>query len=199
MNAQQENGVNQIASESTTDLSQGTNHGQSIAPVADGSNLDKVRDILFGNQVREYDKKFSRLEERVIKECATVRDETRNRLDSLEKFLKNELESLSERLKHEHSTRDEAVKALAQESKEMTASLERKLSQFDEQTSNSQREVRQHILDQSKSLYDEIRQKTNEMLAALEREAQELRHDKTDRATLAALFTELAIRLNHKS
>jgi len=199
MNAQQENGVNQIASESPTDLSQGTNHGQSIAPVADGSNLDKVRDILFGNQVREYDKKFSRLEERVIKECATVRDETRNRLDSLEKFLKNELESLSERLKHEHSTRDEAVKALAQESKEMTASLERKLSQFDEQTSNSQREVRQHILDQSKSLYDEIRQKTNEMLAALEREAQELRHDKTDRATLAALFTELAIRLNHKS
>jgi len=199
MNAQQENGVNQIASESTTDLSQGTNHGQSIAPVADGSNLDKVRDILFGNQVREYDKKFSRLEERVIKECATVRDETRNRLDSLEKFLKNELESLSERLKHEHSTRDEAVKALAQESKDMTASLERKLSQFDEQTSNSQREVRQHILDQSKSLYDEIRQKTNEMLAALEREAQELRHDKTDRATLAALFTELAIRLNHKS
>ncbi len=199
MNAHQENGGNQITSESTTDLSQRTNNGQVTAPAADGSNLDKVRDILFGNQVREYDKRFSRLEERVIKECATVRDDTRKRLDSLESFLKNELESLSERLKHEHSTRDEAVKALAQESKEMTASLERKLSQFDEQTSNSQREVRQHILDQSKSLYDEIRQKTNEMLAALEREAQELRHDKTDSSTLAALFTELAIRLNHKS
>jgi DNA repair exonuclease SbcCD ATPase subunit len=199
MNAHQENGVNQITSESTTDLSQRTNNGQGTAPAADGSNLDKVRDILFGNQVREYDKRFSRLEERVIKECATVRDDTRKRLDSLESFLKNELESLSERLKHEHSTRDEAVKALAQESKEMTASLERKFTQFDEQTSNSQREVRQHILDQSKSLYDEIRQKTNEMLAALEREAQELRHDKTDSSTLAALFTELAIRLNHKS
>ncbi|MBV9959511.1 MAG: hypothetical protein JO360_13885, partial [Acidobacteria bacterium] len=36
-----------------------------------------------------------------------------------------------------------------------------------------------------------------ELLAALEREAAELRTDKTDRSALAALFTELAMRLNN--
>ncbi len=47
-------------------------------------------------------------------------------------------------------------------------------------------------------LHDDIRQKYEEILAALERDTQELRTDKTDRSTLAQLFTELAIRLNQQ-
>jgi hypothetical protein len=42
-------------------------------------------------------------------------------------------------------------------------------------------------------------QKTHEQLsAALEKEAGELRHEKTDRAALAALFMEVAVRLNNE-
>src|SRR6187551_111575 len=35
-----------------------------------GGNLDKVRDLLFGGQMRDYDRKFARLEERLVKETA---------------------------------------------------------------------------------------------------------------------------------
>ena len=37
---------------------------------AAGGNLDKVRDLLFGGQMRDYDRKFARLEERLVKETA---------------------------------------------------------------------------------------------------------------------------------
>ncbi|BAY27210.1 hypothetical protein NIES2100_70320 [Calothrix sp. NIES-2100] len=160
------------------------------------NSLDKVRDILFGNQVREVDKRFARLEERLVKELTNLRDETKKRLDYLETYIKKEVDSLTERLKNEQLERDTAVKILAEDHKNLTNSLEKKIAQFDEQTTNSQRELREHLLNQSNSLQDDIRQKYEEILTLLERESQELRREKTDRSQLASLFSELAIRLN---
>ncbi len=39
------------------------------------NNVDKIRDILFGNQMRDYDAKFARLEERLQAEAAELRVE----------------------------------------------------------------------------------------------------------------------------
>jgi DNA anti-recombination protein RmuC len=166
------------------------------ADIGEINSLEKVRDILFGNQMRDVDKRFARLEERLAKECTSLRDESRKRFDSLEAYIKKEIESLTEQLKNEQGGRSEALKSLGEEQKNITMALEKKLTQFDEQTSNSQRELREQILNQSKSLQDDIKQKYEEIMAVLEREAHELRSDKTDRSTLAAMFTELAIRLN---
>jgi Fe2+ transport system protein B len=162
------------------------------------NNLDKVRDILFGNQMREVERKFARLEERLIKECTNLRDENRKRLDSLESYFKTEISSLAKQVNNEQGERGQALKALTEQHKNITISLENKLAQFEEKTINNQREMREQILNQSKNLHDDIRQKYEEILAALERDTQELRKDKTDRSTLAQLFTELAIRLNQQ-
>ncbi|MEH2308167.1 hypothetical protein [Nostoc sp.] len=164
--------------------------------MSEGRNLDKVREILFGNQIRDTERRFTRLEERLIKELGNVRDETRKRLDALEIYIKQEVDSLTQRLKNEQAERDSQVKSVAEESKSIIISLEKKITQFDEQATNSQRELREQILNQSKSLQDEIQQKSQEIVALIEREAQELRRGKTDRSNLAAMFTELAIRLN---
>lgn len=51
------------------------------------------------------------------------------------------------------------------------------------------------MLEQQQRLSDDLRQKVEEILATLARTAQELRTDKADRATLAALLTEMAMRL----
>lgn len=160
------------------------------------NSLDKVRDILFGNQLRDVEKKFARLEERLFKECLNSREENKKRLDSLESYVKQEFESLSQRMKQEQGNRDETIQSLAEENKKITTALENKLNQFDEHVNNSQREMREQILSQSKSLHDDIVQKYEEILEILRREAEELRHAKTDRSTLANLLSELAIRLN---
>ena len=167
----------------------------SSGDLAGGGNLDKVRDILFGTQMRDYEKRFTRMEERLMKECTNLRDDTRKRLDSLETYIKQEIESLGETVKKQQSTQDEALKDIAQELKNQTSSLEQKVSHLDEQTNKSAKDLRQQILEQSKNLDDEIRQKFSEMLAVIERETKELRTDKANRTTLSALFAEMAMRL----
>lgn len=162
------------------------------------SNIDKIRDILFGVQMRDYEKRFSRLEERLLKESHDLRDETRKRFDSLETFVKSEFEAMTERLGAEQRTRDESVQAVSRELQDTGKALERKLAHFDEQTTRNQRDLRQQILDQSKNLNDEIRQKYEELSALVDREVADLGNAKTDRASLASLFTEVALRLNNE-
>lgn len=198
--SEKENIITYMAVEQPQASIQGTNQYQlSSGDVPGSGNLDKVRDILFGTQIRDYDKRFVRLEERLVQECANLREDTRRRLDSLETYIKQEVESLTDWIKNQQAERDEAVKELAQEHKDTIKSLEKKIAQLDAEATKSDRDLRQQILDQSKSLNDEIRQKYEEILAVLERETKVLRTDKTDRSTLAALFAEIAMRLNSNS
>ena len=64
-------------------------------------NLEKIRDILFGAQVRDHDRRFSTLEQNLVKEAAALRAELTKRFDALEAFMQQEVAVLSERLHHE--------------------------------------------------------------------------------------------------
>ena len=46
-------------------------HNSSGKESAEGANVDKIRDILFGSQMRDYEKRFSRLEDNVTKAIET--------------------------------------------------------------------------------------------------------------------------------
>jgi uncharacterized phage infection (PIP) family protein YhgE len=162
------------------------------------ANLDKVRDILFGAQMRDYDRRFTRLEERMLKEVSDARDDTRRRFDQLENFIRQEIAALGERLRAENQQRSQATEDITRELRDTSKAINQKISQLDEQTAQTSRELRQQILDQSKSLSDEIRQKTEELATTSAREARELRSDKADRVALSNLFTELAMRLNNE-
>ncbi|BDA70887.1 hypothetical protein RIVM261_064070 [Rivularia sp. IAM M-261] len=164
--------------------------------INEGNSLDKVRDILFGNQMREVEKKLARLEERLLKECASLREDSRKRLDSIENYIKQEVESLSQRIVNEQSTRDEGLRVLVEDNKKIITALEKKLTQLDDNINHTQRDLRDQILNQSKNLQNDILQKYEELLAVLQRESQDLRYAKTDRSTLANLLSEMAIRLN---
>ena len=159
-------------------------------------NLDKVRDLLFGGQMRDYDRKFARLEERLVKETADLRDEVRKRLAALEAYMKAEVESLSDRLRAEQEGRSAGDKDLGRELRDTAQQFDQKLSQLDDLVARNQRDLRQQLHAQHQELGDDIRQRVEDVLGRLAHEAQELRSDKTDRKALAALLTEMAMRLN---
>lgn len=197
---EQENGtyleVDQAKNNSLQNLNNPQNFGKNPS---ESGNLDKIRDILFGNQVRDYEQRFTRLEEHLIKECSNLREDTKKRLDSLETYIKNEVDSLTNRLHSEQTERHESVTEINQEIQNLSKNLERKIAQLDEQTAQNQRDLRQQILDQSKRLDDDLKHNHTELLATLEREAKELQTQKTDRSALARLFAELSIRLDQES
>jgi len=164
----------------------------------EGANVDKIRDILFGSQMREYEKRFTRLEEQVAKSLDGIREDVKKRLDALEAFTQQEVDSVSARLKNEKGERVEGLKELTSELRGIAKSLEKKLSQMEEQMAEAQGDLRARILEQSKGLSNEIDKAKKEFSAALDREVQTLRSEKTDRAALADLFNEIALRLNNE-
>lgn len=166
--------------------------------VEQGGNVDKIRDILFGSQMREYDSRFARLEETLLKESSELKESTKKRIDTLEQFFRKELDLLAARLKAERDERVDAVKDVGNELKHTADSLMAAIRQAEDAAAEADRGVRSHVLEQSKVLMDEIRTNQESVLSVLERRFQELRSSKTDRAALAELLTEVALRLNHE-
>ncbi len=164
---------------------------------AGSANLDKVRDILFGAQSREYEKRFARLEDRLLKEAADLRSDLKSHFDSLETYVKKEVDSITGRMKNEHHEKSEAMKLLGLELGDLGKQIQARIAQLDEQASQGQRELRQQVLDQHKNLSHDIQQKNADLSATLDKALEELRGEKLDRAALAEVFMESALRLNN--
>jgi len=162
---------------------------------AEGANVDKIRDILFGSQMRDYEKRFTRLEDTVTKAVETLREDMTKRLDTLSNYIKEETDSLGQRIKTEKSERSEGLKELARELKDAAKMIEKKLGQLEEQTSDAQSDLRAKLLEHSKSFSNEIDKLRRDSSASLDREVESLRNDKTDRAALADIFAEFSLRL----
>jgi len=113
----------------------------------EGANVDKIRDILFGSQMRDYEKRFVRLEDNVTKAIEGLREDMTKRLDTLGAFVRQEVDSLSTRLKSEKSERTEGLKEISREIKDGTKIIEKKLSQLEEQMSDGQSELRAKLLE----------------------------------------------------
>ena len=166
------------------------------AQLAEDGNIDKIRDILFGVQVRDFEKRFSKLEEKFQKEIEDLRGDTREQLDKLETYIGKEIGALTDKIYEEQDLRSDAVKKVTEDLQKATNDLEKTINKLGEKTTKNETEIRTQILDESKSLNDSIQKKHDEMSASLKKESEELRDEKTDRAALADLFTEMAMRLN---
>ena len=108
------------------------------------------------------------------------------------------MEAITERVKSEQTGRVDSLKELSSELKDLAKGIEKKTSQLEEQALKAQRDLRQQLLDQSKSLFEEIQEHHKELSAAQDLAVQQLRTEKTDRASLAALFMEASMRLNNE-
>jgi hypothetical protein len=159
-------------------------------------NVDKIRDILFGSQMRDYESRFARLEETLIKETLEIRETNRRRFDQLESYIRKEFETVQTRLKAERDERSDAAGRQSRELKESNDSLSRRIRDLDDRETNLERDLRSDLLQQARDLTEEIRARHDEMAAILEKRVSELRDGKTDRAALATLFNEVALRLS---
>jgi hypothetical protein len=158
-------------------------------------NIDKIRDILFGSNMRDYEQRFARLEEALRKESADLRETTRRNLEALESFVHKELAALEARLNTERDERSESNSRLTNDLSLTSTSILKKIGEMENFEAQAKREIRNDLLQQSKELSDAIRNKGEELIALLDRRAQELQHAKTDRAALAGLLNEMALRL----
>ena len=172
----------------STEASGGTEQG--------AANVDKIRDILFGSQIKNYEARFARLEDTLARETTELKDTMRRRFESVEGFFRKEAEALAGRLKAEKEERNEGLKTIARDLKSASDLLGKKILELDNKSAEEQSSLRQELMQESRKLLEEIRLKSDSLSALVERRADELRDRKIDRAALASLLTEVAVQLS---
>ncbi|HEX6106777.1 MAG TPA: hypothetical protein VFZ26_14410 [Gemmatimonadales bacterium] len=165
------------------------------APEPQPESLDKVRDILFGSQMRAVETRLQGLEERIRQEHEVMRADFGKQTESLDAFIRSEVQLLTERLAAERAKRTEELKSLAAEIKEALRALEKRHVKLEEATSMADAALRDQLLMQSTSAAAELAKLGERLSADLSRSHQELSTAKTDRAALATLLNEMAARL----
>jgi post-segregation antitoxin (ccd killing protein) len=172
--------------------------GQDNGAVQDSGNVERIRDILFGSQMRDYDSRFQRLDERLSREAGELRSEIQRHLETLERFMKSEFESVAQRLKAEQAERMQATEHVLQQLAETARGLELNISHLDQQTAQDVRDLRERLLEQAKSWSAELKDKHDQMKGQLDREAGQIRDAMTGREALAEMLSEVALRLKRE-
>ncbi len=162
---------------------------------SEGENIDKIRDILFGSQTRQMEKKLTAMEDMIHKEIVSLRSETKTTLDTLEQFLRKEMQSLSDQLKRKKEDRGESVDNLSEKITDVKKVMEKRFGQLNDKVIKDQRETQEQILAQSKNLLEEMHHKNDTLQNRLDQSVEELSREKTDRLALANLLMEAAMRL----
>jgi phage host-nuclease inhibitor protein Gam len=158
-------------------------------------NLDQVRDILFGGQMRTLDRRLAKMDEGVQREHERMRADLNQRFEHLEEWAKQKVEALDEKIKSERTKRTEELKMIRADLKKGLTDLDRSLVQLDEAKSGADSELRDQILALTKTVSANIAALSDQLTGDLARVAAELRFDKTDTASLVELFSDVARRL----
>lgn len=176
--------------------------GVKPAALVDGSgdagNIDKIRDILFGNQVRDFDRRFSKAEEQMTKVTSDLREEVFKRLSAIERYFNEELGTLKDRIKAETDKRADAGKQLAEELKDVSEAMEKSIQAAEDKFSERTTDLRQQILDQSKQLTKDMQEKYEQVGKEINRSADRLEESKIDRSAMAEYLMEVAMRLSNQ-
>lgn len=157
-------------------------------------DVDKIRDIIFGQQMRVYSERFDRLESRLSEEAQRISQQSEQRFNELQTELTARLDGIAKSLNEESDRREsegeELRQSLQKTRNEMTDSfgdagdtLAAELSKISTLVDNTEQGL--------KSAQDEFSAYIKSQLAAL-------RSEKTESAELSSLFGELASRLSGK-
>lgn len=165
-----------------------------VSPSSPDESLDKVRDILFGAQSREFERRFALLEEDLLRKTAEARAEAHQRLEALEAQLRQDVERLTDRLQAEHEARAETINAVTAELHKLTQQLEDKITELDQHSTEAQEDIRQQLVDEAKLLSNQIEQQSDDLQAALNHEVEQLDHNKLNRSDIAQMFSEMSKR-----
>lgn len=159
-------------------------------------SVDKIRDILFGNQMRDFDRKFELFEKHISNDLDRLRQENNLQIESLQNYVESEFEILSSKLALEEKNRIE-------EQDDLDASINRNVKQIDKKISDvsnaiesQSREVNQKVLKLSQDFSSELKNQIEVTRQRLDDFKQDLSCGKVDKVVLAEALNAIALQIN---
>jgi hypothetical protein len=162
---------------------------------AEEGNLEKVRDILFGTQSREFEERCNLLEKRLLQESSDLKNQLTQSLEDIKTYVNKEVSRLTNQIQQEHAGRANSLEDVGQVIKTLGSQLESRLSGLHDQTTTQHQMLEGQLTQQKTELAEHQQQALAEMQSRFQEALKELKDDKTDRAVLAEMLMDVALRL----
>ncbi len=156
------------------------------------NELLQLRDILFGEDKREFEAHFQALEKQTNHQIDQLSSTLHSELQELRQGMDKSFALLSERLNdtdHLHNEREDEIKQFA----ENTAD---RLAAFEQESEQTTREVISKINTDSNIMNEKFNQQIQDALAQLKQVSNTLQSNKADRQLLAELLTSAAEKIS---
>ncbi|MDX2194357.1 MAG: hypothetical protein NW201_13460 [Gemmatimonadales bacterium] len=158
-------------------------------------SLDKVRDILFGSQMRSVDARLKSVEDRFQRDLAQLRADAGRQLADTEAQLRQQLRELGDRLAAESAERTRRMDAVHAELTAALRDLERRHVALEQKGDLADAELRDQLLQGFTALQGELAQARERLARDLENSNRWLDAKKADLGALATLFGDVTSRL----
>ncbi len=166
------------------------------APAQEAESVDRIRDIIFGAQMRDYEARFRGLEERLGNEIDAIGQRLEKRFEQLGQDTRQRLDRLQKDLQAEASQRNEAHGQLAQALEHLDTSLRQNISEQGGSAGKALAEARDQLSKESRESAASLEKRIDDLSRSVSRQLEKLAGEKTDRAALAAVLSEVAGKLS---
>ncbi len=153
-------------------------------------NVDKIREILFGGQMRDYEQRFADLEKRLTRNIEKIATDFEKRVERLNNGIKRDVEKLAEQLRDERKVRRDESKQGSKQFKELAEQVETWCVELEEQIGSETHDLRGILQEQNEELSAMIHDSHEELSKDLAIETRKL-----GREDLATVLSEVAARL----
>ncbi len=164
-----------------------------------GNNVDQIRDLIFGQQIREFEEKFDRLE-RTLKEHETKAAQSLEKtFGALEARLERTIDALEVKL-DQLSTASLKERTKLREMVESSEELlQGSITQLKNDMTTKLKLLEENTADMGSTFRDEMRQMREEIETEVTRKVDALSAGKLSRDTFAQVLVETAMRLQEQS
>ena len=173
----------------------GTSPSSKKTESSESANLNKVRDILFGDSLSGLQDSLGKLEKSIMAKVDALASEQSKRLENLENLLEKKISDFDKILKEEKGERIDRVEELSSSIVDVKTLIAAQVAELSTRQDSVQSELGKSIDDEVGRLSKTIKDLNDELDSKMGR----LGDDKTDRATLANLFSELSKGLTGKN
>ena len=163
-----------------------------VAPSAHAAEVEKIREILFGQQISEYESRFAQLEIRLAREIEAVRDDIIRRFEKVQSQVTQDFTNLSRQIGTEQKYRAEEISALNSQFRAARDELETAVHRAAADADAATDQIRSAIEEETARQQEVVDERTRDLERRLEEATAQLRQDKVDRSSMEALFSQLA-------
>ncbi|MEO0422366.1 MAG: hypothetical protein AAF184_08540 [Pseudomonadota bacterium] len=164
-----------------------------------GQQIDKIREIIFGVQMRDYEERFKLLERQLTDRTEQLGKQLAQRLESLEQQMRADVGRLGDQLASEARQRGEERDVAAAALRDADAAIKARLESVAKSGNEEIGEVREVIQRNSADFHDALMNLSERLDKALAQTADTLEDVKVSRDDLAGLLSDVARRLRREN